>query len=269
MLEIVLDALNKSLRRASYCCDPGGVVTRALIAILACCPAFAQPAFEVTSIKPRPKERVGYALTRECKNDRFRAANEPLSWIIEWAYDLPEYRVAGLPDWTTTFQDSYDIDARAAGPVDENQCRVMVRSLLADRFKMKAHRETRDMPVYELVVAKKGPKLREVTEDTLDSKGVGINGAHELDANLQLPSGWPMSRLVNALSGRREVGRPVIDKTGLGGIYSFELTFSVKEGDDKPSIFTAVQEQLGLKLEPAKAPFEVLVVDHIERTSAN
>jgi uncharacterized protein (TIGR03435 family) len=148
----------------------------------------------------------------------------------------------------------------------------MVRTLLADRFKLSAGLETREMPVYELVVGKSGAKLREVNVDTSDSTGVGINGAHQLELieqKLQLPKGWPMSRLASNLSDRTELGRPVIDNTRLPGVYNFELTFSVKEGDERPSIFTAVQEQRGLKLQAAKVPLQVLVVDHIEPAGAN
>ncbi len=188
----------------------------------------------------------------------------PLEWHIEWAWGLRDAQVTGLPEWTQEFN-TYTFDARAAAPMDESQCKAMVRALMVDRFKMKSHIEQRELPVYELVVARGGSKMREVTADTKGSTGVGVNGAHEVDEH-GLPPGWPMSRVANRLE---EAGRIVIDKTGLTGLYSFELAFSRKPDDGKPSIFTAVQEQLGLKLQPGKAKLDVLVVDHIEKAGSN
>ena len=230
---------------------------------------FAQAAFETISIKPRPKERVGYLLKRECVNDRFRAANEPLSWIINWAFGLRDWQVLGLPEWAKTFDGSYDFEAKAAAPMTADQCRAMVQSLLGNRFQMNTHRETRDLPVYMLVIGKNGSRLRDVAAGD-GPPGAIINGSQQVDgAGDGPPKGWPVSRLIANLEGAGDVGRPVIDKTGLTGVYSFNLTFSTKPGDEKPSIFTAVQEQLGLKLEAAKSPIEVLVVDHIEKASGN
>jgi uncharacterized protein (TIGR03435 family) len=227
-------------------------------------------AFEVISIKPRPKDRVGYLLKRECVNDRFEAANTPLSWIIQWAYGgLQDYQVVGLPAWTEGFDETFDIHAKASTAINDEQCRAMVQSLLADRFRMKTHRETRDLPVYFLVIGKSGSKLRDIAGDA-GPPGAIVNGSQQIDDDSRRPpKGWPALRLAHVLSGRPEVGRPVIDRTGLTGVYSFNLSFSRKEGDEKPSIFTAVQEQLGLRLEAAKAPLEVMVVDHIEKPTEN
>jgi uncharacterized protein (TIGR03435 family) len=150
----------------------------------------------------------------------------------------------------------------------DDQCRLMVRSLLEDRFKMAVHRESREMRVYALVVSKQG-KLYEVSADG-DGEGVRINRARfQSLSDAEAPKGMSMARLAGFLGDLPAVALPVVDRTGLSGIYSFSLTFSVKEGDDRPSIWTAVQEQLGLKLEATKAPIDVLVVDHIEKASAN
>jgi uncharacterized protein (TIGR03435 family) len=226
-----------------------------------------RPAFEVASIKPTPKERL-YRLKRECTGREFVAAGMPLSFIIAWSYGFGDSRILGLPDWVNDWDLAYDFDAKSSEPMSEGQCKQMVQSLLADRFAMAGHRETRMLPVYALTVAKNGPKLREVAADA--GPGVRINGARfqSLSDN-EPPKGLSMGRLAGTLSDHPVLRRPVIDNTGLTGIYSFDLTFSMKEGDDRPSIFTAVQEQLGLKLESVKAPLEVLVVDHIEKASAN
>jgi uncharacterized protein (TIGR03435 family) len=224
-------------------------------------------AFEVASVKPTPKERL-YLLKRECKGDRFSATGMPLSFIIPWSYQLSSNRIQGLPDWVNAREYAYDFEAKAAGPMTDDQCKLMVQSLLADRFKMTVHRETREMRVYALVVSKKG-KVHEVSADG-DGEGVRINRARfQSLSDAEAPKGMSMERLAGYLGDLPAVGLPVIDKTGLTGIYSFSLTFSVKEGDDRPSIWTAVQEQLGLKLEATKAPLDVLVVDHIEKASAN
>jgi uncharacterized protein (TIGR03435 family) len=221
------------------------------------------PAFEIISIKPTPKERL-YTLKRDCLPDRFEAAGMPLSFLVEWSFGFGSTRLLGLPEWTNDFDLAYDIDAKAAAPMNLQQCKLMVQSLLTERFKMAAHRETREMRAYALVVGKSGSKLRP------EGAGVRINGARfQTLSDPEPPKGISMSRLAGILSDYSEVGLPVVDRSGLSGNYSFELVFSMKEGDDRVSVFTAVQQQLGLKLEPVKAPLEVLVVDRIEKASAN
>jgi uncharacterized protein (TIGR03435 family) len=144
----------------------------------------------------------------------------------------------------------------------------MVQSLLADRFKMVARLAPREMNVYALTVTKKGSKMRQVAPDSNDF--AIVNGGLTFRPNPSGPkAGLSMAAFATFLGGVPLVGRPVVDRTGLTGVYAFELNFSVSEGDDRPEISTALQEQLGLKLEPIKAPIEVLVVDHIERPKAN
>jgi uncharacterized protein (TIGR03435 family) len=146
----------------------------------------------------------------------------------------------------------------------------MVQSLLEDRFHLKIHRETKERNVFFLVVGKNGPKLRAVTPDSPNG-GIRINRAiQQFLSESEAPPGWSMERMASYLAGRPEVARPVIDKTGLSGLYSFTLEFSMRDGtDDKPIIFAALQEQLGLKLEQGKAPGEVYVIDHVERPTGN
>jgi uncharacterized protein (TIGR03435 family) len=138
----------------------------------------------------------------------------------------------------------------------------MVQSLLADRFKLTTHREMKDSSVYLLTVAKTGAKLHE-------GGGVELNGSIEVgDDGMPIwAAGWNMASLAGHLSDW--AGRPVVDRTGLAGTYGITLNFSVADNDDRPNIFTAVQEQLGLKMESGRAPIGVLVIDHVERPSVN
>jgi uncharacterized protein (TIGR03435 family) len=197
-------------------------------------------------------------------------------WSIEWAFGLPDSRISGGPSWLVSFADAYEIEGKADGPVSVNQCRLMVQSLLADRFKLRVHHEMRESAAYELTIAKDARKtLSKLHEVGKDDRGGGGLGVRIDEAVQQSPSerepaeGWPMSRLAAIISDLPEVSRPVIDKTGLTGIYSFTLDFSRGEGDDRPSIFTALPTQLGLRLKPGKTSVEFLVIDHIERPSQN
>jgi uncharacterized protein (TIGR03435 family) len=145
----------------------------------------------------------------------------------------------------------------------------MVQSLLADRFHLQVHHETRERPVYFLTVAPGGPKLQHIEPDAPNEPGVRFNGHHlGILAEPVAPPGWSMSRLAGYLADLLEDRRPVIDKTNLPGLYSFNLEYS-KDGADRPLIPVALQQQLGLKLEPAKAPTDVLVIDHIDRPTEN
>ena len=244
--------------------------------------SYGQPkrqTFDIVSVKPPPDHGQSYA-RRGCTGDRFRFSGMALTWLIRWAYDLPPTRIQGLPDWITDWvnkNDSmYEIEAKAQGPVDDLQCKAMVRSLLEDRFRMTTRRETKEMRVYALTVSSKGAKLLEVKKGTT-GKGAFFNGDPLLKrvssavafTDPAPPGGVSMVELTDRLSAAPVVGLPVIDKTGLKGVYSFRLDFSVREGDDRPAIAEALEEQLGLKLVPTKAPIEVLVVDHIERPKPN
>ena len=137
----------------------------------------------------------------------------------------------------------------------------MVQSLLAERFKLKTHREQRESNVYYLTIGKNGSKLREGGE-------VRINGL-QIDAagKPTWPDGITTSQLASILSNRTE--RPVVDRTGLQVKYGMTLDYSIADGDDRPSLFTAVQEQLGLKLDAGRASIEMLIIDQIEKPSAN
>jgi uncharacterized protein (TIGR03435 family) len=193
--------------------------------------------------------------------------------VIELAYGITEpSRILGVPEWAKS--GGWNIDAKVAGEdvaalgkLSRDDRSRMLQALLVDRFHLKAHIEKREMPVYDLVVAKGGPKLKEATAE--EASQAMLLGA--VPGKIKCVS-MPLSTLPPYLN--RELGRPMVDKTGLTGKYDFTLEFvpAAKAGSDEtggPSVFTAVEEQLGLKLEPAKEPMDVLVIDSIEQPAAN
>ena len=242
---------------------------------VACCTvyaAFAQvpaasPAFDVTSVKLNtlpPRERTGEF---GCSHGTFVARVQTVSRSIRWAYHTDWIPLLRAPTWANV--DPYDIEAKASGSVSEDQCRVMVRTLLADRFKLRAHLELVETPVYALVVAKGGPKIQKVTEsDPPNGVRFVMDGSvmPMFDPSLK---GWSMEQLALALSVAG-LERPIVDRTGLEGVYKFSLEFYERESDaGGVDVTTAVQGQLGLKLEPRKEQIPTVVVDHVERPTAN
>jgi uncharacterized protein (TIGR03435 family) len=246
--------------------------------------AAAHPQFEVTSIKPNTSA-TGTMKFPFPSGGRFTATNLTLKILISFAYKVQGFEVSGGPGWIGS--DRYDVTARAADTnIGVEQYRLMLQALLADRFKLAVHRETKEMPVYALLPGKGGPRLPEA-----DPKGCVTSGQSSLPACGGFFTGpssldgrkMAMPQFVDALS--IVLGRRVIDKTGFTGTFDIHLEFSpegtaldrrgpgdagspVNAGNpdtSRPSIFTAVQEQLGLKLESQKAPAEVLVIDHVER----
>jgi uncharacterized protein (TIGR03435 family) len=222
--------------------------------------------FEVSSVKPPPTDKLSPA-RMGCAGDRFTSAAFPLRRLVQWAYDLPPTRIHGLPDWVNDSDSAYEIEAKASAVVNDAQCKAAVQSLLADRFKMAARIERQETRVYALTVTKKGSKMREVNPGT-EGAGVHINGVPHRTQG-EVPPGISMLQFATRLSAFPSIGSPVIDRTNLTGIYSFDLNFSASDDDGLPSITTALGEQLGLKLESTKALVEVLVVDHIEKPTAN
>ncbi len=219
-------------------------------------------AFEVASVKPTPPERQNLLRLDFCTTSRrFFVGGAPVMWSLKYAFGLKDYQVSGEPDWLNEFAFAYDIEGKSATPMNQEQCRLMVQSLFADRFKLRTHFEMREAPVYALTISKNGTKLHE-------GGSVKINGGTEYSGpKLKWPDGLTMPVFASILSGYTD--RPVVDRTGLQGTYGITLNFSVADGDGETSIFTAVQEQLGLKLDTARAPIEMLVIDHIERPDPN
>jgi uncharacterized protein (TIGR03435 family) len=220
--------------------------------------AWGQPAFEVASVKLTQHGRDANGTSRSSLGNAnpgtFVATNASMEECIRWAYDVKEYQISG-PDWLNSDPASYDIVAKAPAGASGREMRLMLQTLLAERFKLALHRETRMLPVYELVTGKNGPKLQAAGPD--EKRGISSQGGSVK------ASGVTMEFFAATLA--RYIGRPVFDKTGVAGAFDFSFEYSLDGRDEtKPSIFTAV-EQLGLKLRAAKGPVEVLVIDHAER----
>jgi uncharacterized protein (TIGR03435 family) len=248
------------------------------IILVFCASADAQtpPGFEVTSVKVNkqtPRERH---FEFGCSpGGRFVSMGQGLRSAFFWAFDMRPFQVTGLPGWIDSPDAIYDIEARAAGPVSEGECRLMVQALFADRFKMVVRRSTGEIPAYALTVAKSGAKMHQVKPGDEPKPGGGVrmmgNPVQVAPGKDPLP-GWSMARLADSLTGQPAVdGRPVVDRTGLDGIYEIALDFAFRPGakPERPEIFDAVQEQLGLKLDSIKAPYDLLVVERWEKPDAN
>lgn len=305
-----------------------------------------KPSFEVISIKPSaPGLGIRGGGTR---GDRFNMAGATLKMLLQQAYQktstgtpISQLQIIGGPSWMDT--DRYDVTATAdcsGGVLSREQVQLMIQSLLEDRFQLKAHSETRELPIYNLVVGKDGPKIKASEDQTPPNAGRGgqpqpcspapanaqatgplppplpLPGPGQrggiLDPNFPMPRGAmammfngtgstlraaavPISNLVGML--QQQVGRQIIDKTGLTGLFDFTLQFSAEglsvpglppgalpppgpgaaggapgvaapAADPTPSLFTAIQE-LGLRLESSKGPVEVLVVDSAQKPTEN
>jgi len=236
----------------------------AVLIVLASGVSAAAPlAFEVASIKVADPGEAGPGdIPRNMDNSpgHFIMRNVPLRYCLEWAYDLKDYQVAG-PDWIKS-DNRYDIVANAPG-ASENDMRLMLQALLLERFVMKVHRETKNLDVYALLPGKGAPKIEEAAADEETGLGAGANGAVNFTKQ-------PLSRLTFMLT--RRMDRPAVDMTGLKGLYDFTLDTSglgfngnPPQDTSAPSIFTTVQENLGLRLEAQKAPVDVLVVDRAQK----
>jgi uncharacterized protein (TIGR03435 family) len=238
----------------------------------------AQPSdqlkWEVISVKPTATDscKDGQGGVRFLPNG-LSANCASTVFIVEFAYHLMDpTRILGLPKWATGPQ-TYAIDARVSGQdaaafdkLKREEKARMMQTVFAERFGLKAHMETREMPAYALVVAKSGSKLKESPGTTRASSQFGGSTGEIKWANS------PLTDLKFVLA--QETGRPVVDKTGLTGKYDFVLQYTpadhaATDESGKPSIFTALEEQLGLKLVPTKQPVEVLVVDSMEQPTEN
>lgn len=210
--------------------------------------------------------------------DGFMVINGTVHMLLTAAYDANQDQLIGEPGWAKT--DRFDIEAKVTGPeaatvakLTAEQRRAMLQQLLAERFKVTAHRETRELPVYTLKVAKGGAKLKQSQSGAEVKKGTMMAGKNSIDAQ-----DAPLSLLASVLSN--QLGRTVIDKTALTGTYEFRMRWTPDDAppplingspdpNPPPGIFTAIEEQLGLKLNAAKGPVDVIVVDHLEKPEEN
>jgi uncharacterized protein (TIGR03435 family) len=255
-------------------------------------PGAPLPAFEVASVKPNTSGDPGSRGQTGRGSATF--TNTSTRMLIVNAYNIRAERVVGGPGWLDS--ERYDVTARAPEGTTDNQIPLMMRALLAERFKLATRTETRDEPVYALVLAREdgrlGPSLRRATECVKGGPSGGraggpgfavpllqpgqqaVCGVRSLsDGRMSVVQGGavPLDRLANTLRGTG--GREVVDRTGLSGNFDFDLRFapealrSAVADDDSnlPNVFTAVQEQLGLKLDAQRGPVEYLVIERVER----
>lgn len=236
------------------------------------------PEFDVAAIHqhiPEPHEHN--SIYSSSSDGHFRAENVSLIGLIHWAFAMPESRILNAPGWAGSTY--FNIDASSDPSVDAElksltgsagvaEKQKMVQKMLADRFRLAIHLETRELPVYDLVVARGIPALG-------DGKSDGTTINHGRD-HLEVQASNSVGVLAEELA--MEVGRPVIDRTGIDGRHDLKLRWTPDSGlagganpdaNAPPSIFTALEEQLGLKLKPAKGPVEVLVIDHALMPSEN
>jgi len=298
-----------------------------------------KPSFDVVSIKPSPPLGTGPLRIGGAQGDRFTMNNATLRLLLQMAYQQAgntslsgQLQIVGGPGWMDS--ERYDVQAKAdcsGGTLPRERLQLMVQSLLEDRFQLKAHRETRELPIYNLVTTKDGPKIRKSADQTTPTFAAALPGPCDPASSANTPppfpppgrggapfdpksspprgaimmmmgpggmtmraTATPLPAIVRLL--QQQLGRMIVDKTGLDGLFDFELTFSpeglgspfggalapplppaggptgptpaASAADPVPSLFTAIQE-LGLKLESAKGPVEVLVIDSAEKPTPN
>jgi uncharacterized protein (TIGR03435 family) len=254
--------------------------------------------FDVASIKPAAPDSRGMFI-RNMPGGRLKVTNMTLKMLIEIAYRLQSFQISGASGWMESLH--YDIDAKPDSPAKQSDGPAMLQGLLADRFQLVFHRETKELPIYALVLAHKGGKLgpgmTEMKEGSCTpfdpskpppspGKGPALScGTQFISPRSVTAIAVPVANLVPMLS--RILGRTVIDKTGLTGRYDMKMEFTPDDSQlammappgappppppdssSAPSLFTALQEQLGLKLESQKGPVEILVIDRAEKPSEN
>jgi uncharacterized protein (TIGR03435 family) len=229
--------------------------------------------FDTASIKPSGRNANGSTYDYQ-PGGGLRVRSGTLQGLIESAYDVRDFQVAGGPSWLNT--DQFDILARSESAAaglsradDVKATRIRLQALLADRFHLVVHRETRELQEYALSVDKGGPRMAALRSTATSNPRGGI----QQTCGQLIGTQASLSQVVFALS--RQMRRPVVDRTGLTGRYDFllnwtpELAPCADATDNAPSIFTALQEQLGLRLDSIKGPVDTIVVDRAERPSAN
>jgi uncharacterized protein (TIGR03435 family) len=239
--------------------------TIATLVLIAARAAFTQtpPAFETASVKPNANHEVnGEGRPRASVNATpgyLAVQNSTLSQYIQWAYGVQAFQVSG-PSWIDA--ERFDVAAKAAGPAPKEQLRLMLQTLLKERFQLAFHRESKELPGYALLVAKGGPKLHESA--TEGEPAMKPNRAIMTAERVTMP--WFADMLTNPLRS------PVVDLTGLTGRYDFTIDVSkyvtpgATQDDMVSALSECVQHELGLKIEARKLPLDVLVVDHAEKT---
>jgi uncharacterized protein (TIGR03435 family) len=227
------------------------------------------PTFEVASVKASPQTAGRDARGRiVAASGRVNARNVSLRDLIVEAYHIGAYQVSGGPRWLDS--DEFDIDARAGGAANREELDLMLRALLADRFHLKVHRETRDLRVYALVVDRRGPKIQPAKEGESAAGRPSARRFHgdmrQLAGLLAVQLSIPASSDPTRPSMAAETPTPVVDETGLSGTYDFAVEFGSDPGGDMFAHWQRIlQEQLGLRLDSRKGPVEILIVDGADR----
>lgn len=239
--------------------------------------ANANPTFEVATIKPSKPDEPGKAFL--VRGRRFSTINSTLGDLISFAYGVQAKQVIGAPPWVET--DKFDLTATpdGEGVPSDKQWKGMLQKLITDRYKLAIHRDKRELAVYVLSVGKAGPKLTKSDGDPNGLPGLFFSQLGDLNV-----SNGTMSDFTQLMQSA-VLDRPVVDQTALAGRYNFTLKWTPDDSqfggsgikippptdaaNAPPPLYTAVQEQIGLKLEATKAPAEVLVVDHVEKPSEN
>lgn len=241
-------------------------------------PADAKPVFEVLTIKPSPPEQQGKLFSVR-PGGQFVTINTTLLDLIKFAYSVQDKQVAELPDWASS--QKYDLNGKpdVPGMPNSDQLRDLVKQALTDRFQLKFHDDKREMSAYVLSVAKGGEKMEKAAADSGSLPGLFFRGLGVLTVRNATMEDFCQ------LMQSAVLDRPVVDQTGLQGRYNFLLKWTPDESqfggmgikvpppsdaaDAPPPLYTAITEQIGLKLEAGKAPVRVLVVDHVDHPSAN
>jgi uncharacterized protein (TIGR03435 family) len=259
-----------------------GLLTIAVAGVLAQAPA--SPTFEVASVKANTSGELGIMIDVQ-PGARFTAKNSPLLLLIHTAYRVQNDQIVGGPSWLTS--DRFDIDAKGDDQSPSNQLPAMLQALLADRFKLQVHHDTKELPVFAAVLARDdgrlGPQLRptECPDLEIDLKQPRPCSNLSTGFTQLAVRGMSLAQFLGYLAPY--VNRVVIDRTGLTGRYDVHLEWTPVQppspssgapdtapiDPNRPTMFTAIQEQLGLKLEPTRAPVDVLVIDRVEHPTEN
>ncbi len=229
--------------------------------------ADAHPSFAVAAIKPHDPEsrRQGF----NAQGDRYTVRDQTVASLMQFAYSIYWRQVVDAPDWV--FHERYDIEGKTdtEGEPNLSQQQEMLQKLLADRFGLKFHRDKRELSVYALQIAKGGPKLTAAANpDAQPNQNATGSGT-------DLTQFYTSASMGNFILGMQFfLDRPIVDQTGLTGRYDFKLRYAPDEAratdpNAQPGIFTAIQQELGLRLEPTKASTDVFVIDRVERPSPN
>jgi uncharacterized protein (TIGR03435 family) len=230
-----------------------------VLAISAQTPSAAK--FEVASIHRHVDGGPNVSGGLTAANGTYRAIRASLKYQIQFAYKIRDFQIFGGPAWLQS--EWYDTVAKAAGLVTEDEMRPMVQSLLAERFQLRCHWEKKEQPIYELVLAKGGSKLRKSSPDA----SAGMRMTASIRVSLVDPA-MTLDDLADWLSSA--ANHPVVNRTGLDGKYEIDLKYTTDQSiTELPTLFTALQEQLGLRLESHRGPVHVLMIDHAERPSEN